>query len=238
MTKETSSGQFANSGGGSGIHPGGGGGSGVSAVVPAAFVSVGTFVSGTGNVTGNMPASYQVGDLLIAHFGVSSANPYTGPGGWTALGAEIANGSFIRSRLYGLIAASTSETAPTFTGSGGDGKGVVVSAWRHTSLTLDTAQTTGSGTGATMTAPAVTTASANAMVLHFFYSGNANNHGSPSRGTLGYGGASYHASSFLFGAFSMAWESIAAAGSVGTMTMAQGAGADAWVAQTIALKTA
>ena len=120
--------------------------------------------------------THQTNDLLIV--GITRDNnreDFTAPGGWSQLatigqGSSAATTNAIRSSVYYKIAASSSETDPTFTIVNGDEMvAVAVSVEGADTVTpFDMAATTSTDIATpVVTLPGVTTATNNALVFHY-----------------------------------------------------------------------
>ena len=109
-----------------------------------------TYVNGASGITSTatMPA-HQVGDMLqVTVFRDGSTAAPTVPSGWTAVATAAANSCFMG--VYIKFAASTSEVTGTWTSA----TGVEVEVWRNVGGIG--AVSTGTGTAATITYPALT----------------------------------------------------------------------------------
>lgn len=103
----------------------------------------------------------------------------------------------------------------------------------------DVAPSFGSGTASTMVGESITPTTDGCAILGYWWSGDDNNHGNNSAGTLVFGGTSYHTTDGTDHAASMNIQIQATAGSIGTGTMDQQSnGADAYGRAAIALKPA
>ncbi len=100
---------------------------------------------------------------------------------------------------------------------------------------LDVPVAQGSGSGSSMLAPSVTTTQSDVLVTRWFASMDDNTHGSPSTGSLAFGGAAYNADVGVDHAASMSYLVQAAAGASGSSSMQQTTNAsDGWNGLTLA----
>jgi hypothetical protein len=150
-------------------------GSGTPAPVgtPGALAATGNNVSTPNTLTPSTGSGYAVGDLLLCFTACRSATPTVAtPAGWTPL-INI-TGTNGRLAVFGKIATSTSEAAPSVTwstlttGTSGTPAAAIVAAFTQAALTVDVAGTIANGAASTATSAGgstITTLTNNDLVL-------------------------------------------------------------------------
>ena len=124
--------------------------------------------AGSTSLTINVPAGVAANDLLVAHVAVRGNGAITAPGGWTPL-VDTTNGNFIRQATYYRIAGSSEPTSYQWTfASTPAGGGMSAFYGVKSTSPVDVTGTTQTANSATVTAPSVTTAANDALVLAFF----------------------------------------------------------------------
>ncbi len=211
-------------------------------VQAAHWVHVGTgpLASATGtSVSVSLPSGIQSGDLLL--LGCQGRNNQMN---WAAAGYTSLIGPLgvagLRSEIQYKRAAASEPSPLTVTNtSGTNGWSCSVTAVRGgiaSGSPLAAGAASQTGTSSTMTSPSVTTAVADALVTRWYASMDDNNHGSPSVGTLAFGGTAHHTVTGVDHASSMSYLATPTIGGTGTATMTQGSNAaDGWVGITLAL---
>jgi len=204
------------------------------------YVGTGTLASSTGaTLSVPYPTRVTAGDLLLlgcqgrnnamnwSSPGYSTLVAPAGPGGlrfellsrW-ALGGE--SGSVSITNASGTNGWSCSLTVLR----GGPGSGDPLAAPVATQI----------GSSRTMTAPALPSVPAGSMVVRWFASSDDNNHGTPSEGTVAFGGTAYNSVTGVGHASSMSFVVSATAGSRTSTTMLQNANfADPFIGVSVAL---
>lgn len=188
----------------------------------------------------------QAGDLVVAHCVSrnSSANAISAPSGegWSsvsninrAVGTGFVHTIF--AKIWG-VAGNTDDTTPTFTigTSGTLGFSVVLSIWRNnknnsqpwasvSQAIIASATDNSSAASATPSAPSCSWTSQTDKVsyMRIWSTADDNNLGSPSAGTLAYGGTSYHTTTGDDHACGMTWQTgVSGSGSPsGTATLTE-----------------
>ncbi len=215
---------------------GGGGGS---------WTHVGTgALASTPNATSlnvSYPPGISAGDLILLGCQGRANDQDWSASGFTSLVRTTSPGGLRLEILYAWASGGESGTVPVTNVTGLNGWSCEITALRGgvgSGNPLDVAVATNSGTGSTMTAPAVVTATGGALATRWYASGDDHNHGNPSSGTLAFGGTSYDTTDGVDHAASMSYMVQATAGNSGTATMQQQtAGSyNAWAAVTLAFK--
>lgn len=127
-----------------------------------AFRSIGTYVSGTGDVTPGLPAGYAANDVFILHVEGDGAAVLSTPSGYTFIASEVGGGQTLA--LYGKI-ASGSESAPTYTDTGNHTSAVITCYSGCATTTPWEAYDVNSLGGTSATFPSVTTLGVNRMIV-------------------------------------------------------------------------
>lgn len=135
-----------------------------------------TTATGTGSLTLTVPAGTASGDVLLAQVAhVSGAATLTVPSGWTPVRTD-SNGSAVTSGLF-LKTAAAGEPSAVFALPAGStvrmGGGITSYTGVHPTNRLDVAATGVTGTGLTPFAPAVTTTTANTVLVRFITNDSA-----------------------------------------------------------------
>ena len=204
-------------------------------------VGTGALVAATGqSVIVPLPQGVEAGDLLMLgcqgrnnsmNWASTGYTTIIGPSGVAGLRAEV---------LYKWATGAEPSAIMVTNSSGTNGWSCSLTALRGgvgSGSPLDAAAASQTGNSATMTSPSVTTATDGALVTRWYASMDDNNHGTPSAGTLAFGGTGYHTVTGVDHASSMAFLIDTGAGPTGTATMKQNANAaDGFVGFTIALK--
>ena len=124
--------------------------------------------AGSTSLTINVPAGVTANDLLVAHVAVRGNGAITAPGGWTPL-VDANNGNFIRQATYYRIAGGSEPASYQWTFASTPAAGGMSAFYGVKSTSpVDVTGTTQVANSATVTAPSVTTAANDALVLAFF----------------------------------------------------------------------
>lgn len=222
------------------------------APVPGTISFVSTSFSSsetTSTISVNQPANVVAGDVMIATVAstqTASGQTITPPAGWTQIRnqASTAGAQGIRHASYYRVVPAGGELGPyawTLVG-GARSTSASISAWRGVDTTtpvdVSAQQNGGSVSGATETAPTVTTTAGNARVIRAYaHRGPSNN---PPQMTLSFPTPTGH----ILAAGSRSFSNVhaqyaktqAAAGAAGTATSTCASSCTQWVAHTIALK--
>lgn len=212
--------------------------------MPISFVGAGALAAGatTGPITPAFPAGAAVGDVLLCHAYSYTQGTIATPSGWTLLrSANVSGGG--TAAVFRRVGQS-GDTAPSISGPGG-GIYAVCSAYRGVDPTTPEdvavpAASTGSSTS--VSAPSVTTATADAWVVWFHAQGDNNSLGSPTNSPTGtaYSGSGYATITGGDVCMGSAYKLIPTAGASGTCVMTASGGQvnTEWVGLTVALRPA
>jgi len=205
--------------------------------------AVGALSATNGTSTTPTLPTHATDDILLC-FSLSrgtSATLSCATSGWTGL-TQVNNGTALRTRVFWKRATSSSETNPTVSNSVTQLVAAFCVSFKNcitSGSPFDNTETSGTDTTTTMTAPTITVNTVKSLLIRAHMSADDNNHGSPSEGTLGAGGTSYHTTTGLDGALSFAYLNKFTTGASGTATMTQGSnGPDNSVSWSILLKPA
>lgn len=209
--------------------------------------AVGTIAaaSGTGPVTGTRPSGMATGQMEVALVAAreATADITCATAGWTQVGTESYDGANVRLTWWEHPYTS-GDAAPSFSvtdGGSPDPNGVFVVMGRvsghDTTTRIDVTATVASGDSQTMTAPSITTVTADALVLCGFISSNDVGHTTPGNGsTLVTNQLSSTASQ---AALSITRKAIASPGATGSFSLVQDTSSRyQWAAVTIAIRPA
>lgn len=203
---------------------------------------VATATASSTTVSAPLPGGTQAGDLLLLGCQGRDNLMNWSASGYTSLVGPVGPGGTRLELEYKWAGASEPSSVTVTNATGRNGWSCSITALRGgvgSGSPLDVPPASQFGTGATMTAPSVTTVTTGALVTRWFASADDNNHGTPSAGTLAFGGTGYHTLTGVDHASSMSHLVDATPGATGTGTMKQIAnGADAFVGITLALRPA
>ena len=127
-----------------------------------AFRSIGTYASGTGDVTPGLPAGYAANDVFLLHVEGDGSASLSTPSGYTLINSD--SGSDHTIALYGKV-VSGSESAPTYTDTGNHTSAVITCYSGCATTAPWEASATNALAGVTVTFPAVTTLGPNRMIV-------------------------------------------------------------------------
>ena len=154
-----------------------------------------TFGSSSTSTSVGYPAGIAAGDLLLLGCqGRHNSMDWSAPGFGSLIRTTLTSG--LRFEVLSAWAAGGESGSLTVTSTiGMNGWSCELSAFRGglgAGSPLAAAPVAVAGSGSTMTAPSVTTATGGALVTRWFASMDDNNHGNPSAGSLAFGGTAYH----------------------------------------------
>lgn len=169
--------------------------------------------SSSGSSIINVPSGTVDGYVMVAFVSVNNTTSTTTPTGWTLINSQLNGGISGRISLYFRVASSEPSNY-TFTHSSTQRNG----GWISTFAGVDTSSVTNgsSMTGASFTAPSITTTVANTMLVYGGYNDNAANtvFSAP-------GGMTMSVDTGGFGSVGGMYGVQSSAGATGTRTMAQ-----------------